>query len=132
MLRGTVPAHEAPGLLAAVRSVRGVQSVENELTTSEGVDPGRQGEGRPTLRGLDRLTANWSPGTRLLGATLGGALVLNCLLRGGPRSLFSGTFGVGLLLCAASCPRTLRGTDTAGPVSESEPTESEPTEPTAV
>ena len=67
-LRGPVLAEEVRDLLNAAASVRGVNSVTNELEphdSPEGV-PSLQGEGRLAGSSFDLLQPNWAPATRAL------------------------------------------------------------------
>ena len=67
-LRGPVMAEEVKDLLNAAASVRGVDSVINELEphdSAEGV-PSLQGEGRVAGSSFDLLQPNWAPATRAL------------------------------------------------------------------
>jgi uncharacterized membrane protein len=78
-----VLAHELAGLLSAVRRVRGVREVENQLQVHErpGSVPGLQGEGRP------RGENGWTPTGRLALGTVGGLLTVAALrARGLPRA----------------------------------------------
>jgi hypothetical protein len=72
-LRGPALAPEAPAMLGSVGSVRGVQSVINELDLHESAEdvPALQGEGRVVGPSLDVLQSNWAPATRAVVATLG-------------------------------------------------------------
>jgi len=71
-LRGPILAVEVPALLARVRLVRGVRSVDNQLEVYD--DPGRV----PALQGAGRrrrlIIGEWSLGTRILAIFAGGAL----------------------------------------------------------
>ena len=67
-LRGPILAGEIENVLSAVRAVRGVQSVTNELAShesSEGI-PSLQGEGSIADPSLDILQRNWAPATQAL------------------------------------------------------------------
>ena len=67
-LRGPVLSEEVRDVLNMTASVRGVDSVINELEahdTNEGV-PSLQGEGRVAGSSFDLLQPNWAPATRAL------------------------------------------------------------------
>jgi len=67
-LRGPVLAEEVRDLLNTAASVRGVQSVINELEPHESSDgiPSLQGEGRVAGSSIDLFQPNWAPATRAL------------------------------------------------------------------
>lgn len=68
VLRGPILADEVEDVLVAASSVRGVQSVTNELEVhqmAEGV-PSLQGQGRVAGPSLDILQSNWAPATQAL------------------------------------------------------------------
>lgn len=103
VLSGPVLADEASALISAVKSVRGVRSVEDclELHETPGRVPdlqgGRERQGaRPEL-----LQTNWAPGPRLMVGALGAGLVARALIRheGFPRAAL-GTLGAALVLRA--------------------------------
>ena len=67
-MRGPVLAEEVKDLLNAAASVRGVNSVINELEphdSPEGI-PSLQGEGRVAGSSFDLLQPNWAPATRAI------------------------------------------------------------------
>ena len=99
-LRGPVLRHEAEPLLAAIRWVRGVRSVQDQLDVRDQPDdePALQGEGRCA----QGWRGNWAPATRLLASGMGGAMLLNCLLRRSPGALVGGLAGTALLVRALS------------------------------
>jgi hypothetical protein len=105
-LSGPILAGEVDDLLAAVAAVRGVSGVENRLEVHEQADgvPALQGEGRPHGR------TSWSPATRLLTSTAGGALAVYGAKQRGPVGAALGTVGLGLLargIAAGNrCPRS--------------------------
>lgn len=78
VISGHILTHEAESLLAAISSVRGVQSVEDRLERhpSAGNFPGLQGEGRTPRIVPDYLQASWSPTTRAAACIAGGILAL--------------------------------------------------------
>jgi uncharacterized membrane protein len=79
-LSGPILTDEVDRLVSHVSSIRGVKEVENRLEAHEdaGNIPGLQGE--PALRKAgevaDIMQANWSPATRFVAGTAGGALAL--------------------------------------------------------
>lgn len=72
-LKGPILARELTGLLAAVASVRGVQSVTNQLEPHETADnvPSLQGGGEISPPTLDIFQRNWAPATQALVAAAG-------------------------------------------------------------
>lgn len=103
-LSGLILNHELPGLLACVRSVRGVHDVENRLEThdeSEGIAALLGGK-KPAGEPLEFMQSNWSPGTRLLAGALGGGLVAFGLTQRFPIACVLGTIGIGLLARAGT------------------------------
>ena len=67
-LYGPILSREVDNVLSAVASVRGVQSVINELEPHDSPDgiPSLQGEGRVGGPSLDILQRNWAPATQAL------------------------------------------------------------------
>jgi len=92
-LSGPILAGEVDDLLSAVAAVRGVSGVENRLEVHQQADgvPALQGESRP------HRAASWSPATRLLTGTAGGALAAYGVKRRGATGAALGTVGLGLL-----------------------------------
>jgi BON domain len=85
-LRGPVLAWEADDVLAAVRGVRGVGNIHDQLQRHETADsvPALQGQGRAPGSSVDILQSNWTPATRaMVGVTLlaGLCIVLNAARR---------------------------------------------------
>lgn len=102
-LRGPILARDAEAFLGAVKQVRGVRGVENQLEVHD--QPGtisslQQGIQRPGGKPFDMLQENWAPATRLLTSGLGAGLLLHTLVRRSPGSLLLGTLGAGLILRA--------------------------------
>jgi hypothetical protein len=97
-LTGTIPADELKPLLAAVSSVRGVRSVDNQLIVFE-ESAESAGDGRARGR-LGIMRANWSPTSRLAASAAGCALMANCWARSTPRNVLLGTLGFGLCVRA--------------------------------
>lgn len=102
-LRGPVLRHEAQPLVNAIRLVRGVRSVHDELDVREeaGDEPALQGAecGEACGQGW---AGNWAPATRLLASGIGGAMLLNCLARPSLSAMVCGVIGAGLLTRALS------------------------------
>lgn len=67
-LRGPILASEVPTVMAAIRSVRGVEDVVNHLQSHESAlgIPSLQGEGRIGGSSFDIMQRNWAPATRAL------------------------------------------------------------------
>jgi uncharacterized membrane protein len=100
MLLGSVLRHEHKQLLQAVRSVRGVKEVTDQLAvykTAEGVSELQGGTPRPGER-AELLQDNWSPGTRLIGTAAGSTLALYALRSGGVPGLLLGAAGALIVL----------------------------------
>lgn len=98
-LTGPIPADEVDDLLKAVRSVRGVGTVENRLTVepeSTGI-PARKRRPKPTHQ-FELLQENWSPTARLAMSIAGGALALHGATHRTPASSTLGFFGLGILV----------------------------------
>jgi uncharacterized membrane protein len=106
MLTGPILADEVDRLLAAVRSVAGVRSIENHLRVHRepGNEPALQGGPRRPRRGrvFPMLQRVWSPTTRLFAVATGGTLALWGLGRRGPGRLPAGLGGLALLVRGAT------------------------------
>lgn len=100
VLSGPILAHEVDHLLSALKQVRGVRGVENRLEVHTSADnvPALQGGVRPPGERLDLMQENWSPATRLIMGSLGGALMGNCLVKRSPGAVLMGTLGFGMFL----------------------------------
>ena len=85
ILRGSATAPDAQHLLHTIKTMRGVEAVENELE----VHPGP--EYKPPPR------ENWPPATRFLAGSAGSALTLYGMRRNALGRLAFGTLGLGLL-----------------------------------
>jgi hypothetical protein len=85
-LSGPILARETPGMIGAVESVRGVQRVEHDLEEHQtaGNVSALQGGRRAVGSSIDLMQQNWAPTTRVLVGGAGAALMLRCLVRGGP------------------------------------------------
>lgn len=99
ILSGPVFAHEKQQLLAAVRSIPGVRSIDDDLqvhSSSTGV-PSLQGEGRPRQRHSALLQGNWPPAWRAVAAVGGSALGAYGLRKRSALSIAAAAVGLGLL-----------------------------------
>jgi uncharacterized membrane protein len=96
---GPVLSHEADSLLDCVQSVPGVKDVENKMELHERADNISALQGGRPRRGerWDVMQTNWSPATRLLAGTIGGAMLGYCMRNRSLLSLTAGTVGTGLL-----------------------------------
>lgn len=106
-LAGEILDSEAAGLLAAVRSVRGVRKVDDQLRVHESAERISSLQGEPRQR--SRTSRPWPPAKRLLATTAGGALAFAGFSRKDPICLALGTLGLGLIArgMVASGPQTL-------------------------
>lgn len=98
-LSGPVIAREVPALLAHVRRVPGVKSVEDSLIphgNAEGV-PGLQGGKSRSGERFELLQASWSPAFRLLAAAAGAAAVLRGIRAGSGAGWIGAAAGTALL-----------------------------------
>jgi len=85
LLSGMVAAHEHDALVGAVRMLRGVHGVNNDLDIRHGADDNAQPlAGLATSHGhtFELMQENWSPAARLL-ASAGGAWLTACGVRRG-------------------------------------------------
>jgi hypothetical protein len=101
-LSGPILASEVQPLVARVKSITGVRGVENCLDVHEtaGNIAALQGGKQPLGEIPELFQSNWSPTTRLLMGSLGGAMAL---LYGGsraPTSLLLQGVGMGLAACS--------------------------------
>lgn len=105
-LSGPVLTEEVDRLLDRVSSIRGVNNIENCLEVYEQAEhiPGLQG--KPARRGggsrLDIMQSNWSPSTRLLMGTTGGAAAIYGLGRRGLSGIMLGAAGLAALARAVT------------------------------
>lgn len=107
-LAGEILDSEVAGLLAAVRSVRGVRKVDDQLRVHESAGSVSSLQGEPRKR--NRTAPAWPPAKRLLATTAGGALAFAGFhYRREPLGLALGTLGIGLIArgMAAAGPQTL-------------------------
>jgi len=103
-LTGPILADEVPGLIAAVRSVRGVKSVSNQLEVhaDRANIPALQGGGPRMGEPFEFMQSNWAPATRLVAGAIGTTLMLNCLVKRSFTSTALGLVGFGLLARAST------------------------------
>ena len=99
-LSGPILAGEVDGLLSAVRSVKGVNDIENRLEVHEQADsvPALQGGAPQTGGEREFLQENWTPAARLLAGIAGGALAFYGSQR---RDALGATLGAAGLAVAA-------------------------------
>jgi len=98
VLTGDVLASEQERIFDAVRSVRGVEHVDNKLNayeSAEGISSLQGGTARAPER-FALLQDNWSPGIRLVTGGAGALLLLYALARGGISGI--GALGLGAVL----------------------------------
>jgi uncharacterized membrane protein len=100
-LSGPVLAHEVDDLVCAVKSVRGVEDVVDNLEVHESAEKlsALQGGVPRTGEPVDVMQANWSPTTRLLMGAAGTALMMRCVTRRTPAAA---------LLCPAGFAMAMR------------------------
>ena len=103
-LRGPILAEEVGRLVARVKAVPGVSSVENQLTVCErpGTVPGLQGRATRTGPRPEWEQEYWSPTMRLVTGASGSALAALAARRGGPVGLLTAVAGLGLLARAGT------------------------------
>ena len=98
VLTGDVLASEQERIFDAVRSVRGVEHVDNKLNayeSAEGISSLQGGTARAPER-FALLQENWTPGIRLVTGGAGALLLLYALARGGLTGI--GALGLGAVL----------------------------------
>jgi hypothetical protein len=101
-LRGPILAHEVEEAVEAVRSMAGVEEVDNQLEVHTDVSgiSALQGEGQT---GPDRTAiTEWTPSGRLAAVGLGSLAMLACWIRPTPANVLLGTLGFGALVAAAA------------------------------
>lgn len=101
-LSGHAVADEIGRIIMGVSAVRGVRSVDNQLDDQLGSNVSTGNHRRHVAPPIDVLRENWAPGTRLAMGALGGALMLNCMMRRSPTAILMGTLGCGLFVRATS------------------------------
>lgn len=94
-LAGEILDSEVAGLLAAVRSVRGVRKVDDQLRVHESAGNVSSLQGEPRKR--NQTSPPWPPAQRLLATTAGGALAFAGFHRRDPIGFAIGTVGIGLI-----------------------------------
>jgi hypothetical protein len=116
ILSGPILADEVPRLISVVRSVHGVNSVEDRLQVYErpGDHPALQGGRPPRPRRTDLRPQTWPPAMRLLAGTALGVAALRMTGRAGPAGLAIGALGVGLIATPSHGGRRCRGRSTRG------------------
>ena len=104
VLTGDILAREAQSLIAAVRAVRGVQQVENQLTTHENAEgiSSLQGGTEPDRERFELLQENWTPGVRALAGGAGALLLLYALARSRLAGIGALALGAALVSRAAT------------------------------
>jgi uncharacterized membrane protein len=100
-LSGPILTHEVDDLVCAVKSVRGVEDVVDNLELHESAEniSALQGGRHRTGAPVDVMQANWSPTTRLLMGAAGTALMMRCATRRTPAAA---------LLCPVGFAMTMR------------------------
>ena len=116
VLTGDALAAEQQQVMAAVRSVRGVEHVDNKLTAHASADgiPSLHRASAPDRERIALRQGDWSPGLRLMAGGTGALLLLYALARGGLTSI--GALGAGaVLLGRASTNQPLRRAISSAP-----------------
>jgi hypothetical protein len=105
-LEGPILANELDRLIGAVRAVRGVRSVEDQLDVREGSGrlPSLQGGTYPPDARRYAAYLNWNPATQVAVGAAGGLLVAYGLSRRVPTACALGVAGLSLLALAVSQP----------------------------
>jgi uncharacterized membrane protein len=103
-LSGPILEREAVRLLSCVSSVRGVESIDNQLQEHQLADDiaGLQGGVSRSGSTFELMQANWSPTARVLAGTAGLALMGICATRRDVFGLAAGTLGFGLFIRGAT------------------------------
>jgi hypothetical protein len=125
ILRGHAPADEVGRIVLGISMIHGVRSLDNELDDMPGPEVSQSNHHRRVLPTMNLMRENWAPGTRLTMGAIGGALMLNCVIRRTPAAMLIGTLGFGLF-CRAMRNRDLAGivheaTEMAGPMLDWKP-----------
>jgi hypothetical protein len=116
VLTGDALAAEQQQVMAAVRSVRGVEHVDNKLSIHAGAEgiPALQRAAAADRERIALMDGDWSPGVRLMAGGTGALLLLYALARGGLTSI--GALGAGaVLLGRASTNQPLRRAVSSAP-----------------
>jgi len=110
VLTGDILTHEVQPLVRAVRSLRGVQHVDNQLELHESAEHvsalqgGVQRYGEP----WEVMEKTWTPGVRALVGGAGAAGMLYGLARGGFGALVPLALGAALLACSVNAATNRR------------------------
>jgi hypothetical protein len=100
-LSGPILADEVDDLFCAVRSVRGVRDIEDQLDVHKSADISALQGGVPrTGEPFEFMQENWSPTAKLLAGMAGATLMTKFLARRSPSALLLGTAGAVLALRA--------------------------------
>ena len=104
LLSGMVARHEHDPLITAVRAIRGVHGVKNDLDIVRriGEDDNAQSGSAQGGQTFELMQENWSPAARLLACTGGGCLAIAGLRRGGASGSLEAALGAGLFLRGAT------------------------------
>jgi CBS domain-containing protein len=96
---GSILSHEAPKFLKCVKSIPGVQSVDDRLDVhgTAGSDPNLQGESTRTGENWDVMNKTWSPSTRVMASAVGGGLLLYGMKSRSRIGKATSALGLGLL-----------------------------------
>lgn len=99
VLTGDILAAEVEPLLGALRSLRGVEDVENRLNAYPGAEgiSSLQGGTPPDRERLALLQGDWTPGIRAIGGGAGALLLVYALARGGITGIGAVVLGAALL-----------------------------------
>jgi len=110
VLTGDVLAREVEPLVQAVRSLPGVQHVENQLQVHESAEhvSALQGGSERYGEPWEILEETWTPGVRAVVGGAGAASVLYALARGGLRALVPLALGAALLACSINASTNRR------------------------
>jgi CBS domain-containing protein len=98
-LDGDILASESSALLSEVRSVTGVQNVDNRLQVHESAEhvSSLQGGAERSGSRMNFMQSNWAPATRVVGGAIGGGLALYGLRSSGPVAKATALAGLSLL-----------------------------------
>ncbi|HEY5899670.1 MAG TPA: BON domain-containing protein [Burkholderiales bacterium] len=98
-LSGDILASEVEPILEALRAVRGVQQVDNQMNaypSAEGISSLQGGTG-PDRERLALLQGDWTPGIRVIGGGAGALLLAYALARGGVTGIAALAIGAALV-----------------------------------
>jgi BON domain len=104
VLTGDILVREQQSLFDAVRSLRGVEDVENKLTAHASADgiSALQGGAEPDRERFELAQQSWTPGVRALAGGAGAVLVLYALARGRLAGIGALALGAALLTRSAA------------------------------